>query len=320
MPEEAAQPQFKPLLTVERQIIHMKTKGITFDLVSEEDAAAYLRDRCQFFRVYAYRKSFEKHVGGKRDGQYVNLDFGHLKLLSSLDRRLRDALLPMTLDVEHFAKVRLLAAAENHDEDGYSAMRDYLASVSRRQRSYLDAELDRREDDPYVGDVVRKYRCGMPLWAFCEVVSFGAFLGVLRFCADRWGDRELLDLHYHLKWVKSIRNACAHGSCVVNDLSERPPGRWRAPDVVTRALAACGVPRRLRAKRLRSPRMAQMCTLLYLYGRIVPDGAVRADRKRALDDLFGYLDGEGSILPQESPVAASLAFAEHLTHGVGLLD
>lgn len=308
------------MLTVEQQIAHMKSKGITFGLVSEEEAAAHLRKKCQFFRVYAYRKIFEKRIGGNRDGQYVGLDFGHLRVLSSLDRKLRDALLPMALDLEHFAKVRLLATAEGHDEDGYAVMRDYMASIADRQRAYLEGELDRREDDPYAGDVVYKYRYDMPLWAFCEIVSFGAFLGILRFCADRWGDHELSDLHYHLKWVKSIRNASAHGSCVVNDLSEHPSRRWRAPDAVTRALASCGVPKRLRAKRLGSPRMAQMCTLLYLYDLIVPEGTVRADRARLLADLFGYLHGEGSCLPCENPAVASLAFAERLTRGLGLLD
>ena len=316
----ASERHSKPMLTVEQQIAHMKSKGITFGLVSEEEAAAHLRKKCQFFRVYAYRKIFEKRIGGNRDGQYVGLDFGHLRVLSSLDRRLRDALLPMALDLEHFAKVRLLATAEGHDEDGYAVMRDYMASITDRQRAYLEGELDRREDDPYAGDVVYRYRYDMPLWAFCEIVSFGAFLGILRFCADRWGDHELSDLHYHLKWVKSIRNASAHGSCVVNDLSEHPSRRWRAPDAVTRALASCGVPKRLRAKRLGSPRMAQMCTLLYLYDLIVPEGTVRADRARLLADLFGYLHGEGSCLPCENPAVASLAFAERLTRGLGLLD
>ena len=105
----ASERHSKPMLTVEQQIAHMKSKGITFGLVSEEEAAAHLRKKCQFFRVYAYRKIFEKRIGGNRDGQYVGLDFGHLRVLSSLDRKLRDALLPMALDLEHFAKVRLLA-------------------------------------------------------------------------------------------------------------------------------------------------------------------------------------------------------------------
>lgn len=98
---------------------------------------------------------------------------------------LRDLHLVMTLDVEHFAKVRLLALAEDHGEDGYGVLRDYLASASRNQRSYIQSEIDRREGSPYSGDMVRKYRDDMPLWAFCEVVSFGVFLGVMKFCVER---------------------------------------------------------------------------------------------------------------------------------------
>ena len=131
----AAEAHPKPMLNVDQQIAHMKAKGITFDLVSEAEAAAHLRTKCQFFRVYAYRRNFDRHVGGDRDGQYVGLDFGHLRVLSNLDRKLRDTLLPMALDLEHFAKVRLLAAAEDAGEDGYAVMRGYMASVTDRQRS-----------------------------------------------------------------------------------------------------------------------------------------------------------------------------------------
>lgn len=211
--ESAPEQHAKPLLTVEQQITHMKSKGITFELCSEEDAAEHLRAKCQFFRIYSYRKLFERRVGGSRDGQYVNLDFGYLKTLSNIDRTLRDTLLPMTLDVEHFAKVRLLAAAEGRAEDGYAVMRDYLASLPADQRGYADSELDRRERDPYVGAVIRKYRDDMPIWAFCEVVPFGMFSGLVKYCADRWGDDELGKTHYLLKCVRSVRNACAHNLC-----------------------------------------------------------------------------------------------------------
>lgn len=53
----------KPPLTVEQQLVHLKAKGVTFDLCNEEEAATYLSDKCQFFRVIAYRKLFDKHVG-----------------------------------------------------------------------------------------------------------------------------------------------------------------------------------------------------------------------------------------------------------------
>ncbi len=78
------------MLTVEQQIAHMKSKGIAFKLVSEEEAAAHLR-------------------------------------------------------------------------------------------SYIDSELDRREHDPYVGAIIRKYRHDMPMWVFCELMLIGAGLRE-RFC------------------------------------------------------------------------------------------------------------------------------------------
>ena len=46
---------------------------------------------------------------------------------------LRYTLLPMTLDIEHFAKVKLMReVTERADEDGYSIVADYLESLSER--------------------------------------------------------------------------------------------------------------------------------------------------------------------------------------------
>ena len=98
----------KPILTIEQQIEHLKQKGVAFELCSEEEAADYLRDKCNFFKLASYRKLFSKYEGGPRDGRYVDLDFGQLRLLAALDQELRHALLGMTLDIEHFQKATLL--------------------------------------------------------------------------------------------------------------------------------------------------------------------------------------------------------------------
>lgn len=65
----------KPILTIEQQIEHLKQKGVAFELCSEEEAADYLRDKCNFFKLASYRKLFSKYEGGPRDGRYVDLDF-----------------------------------------------------------------------------------------------------------------------------------------------------------------------------------------------------------------------------------------------------
>lgn len=312
-----AEPHVKPLLTVDQQIAHMKAKGITFKLCSEDEAKAHLRAKCQFFRVYAYRKLFPKHVGGPRDGQYVNLDFGHLKTLSNLDRMLRDVLLLMALDVEHFAKVRLLAAAEDHGEDGYALMRDYCESLSDNERFRIEGEFKRRRNDPYTGGVVKKNFEDMPVWAFCEVVPFGVFADLVRFCADRWGDERLRCAHYLYKDARQIRNAGAHGACILNDIaSAGVPAR--PPAALVNAIASYGIPKRLRSKWLHERRMVQMCSLVYLYAATVPEGSVRTDRKRELYDLFKAAKASG--LPIESPAIAALRFLYRLTNAVGLLS
>ena len=41
----------KPILTIEQQIEHLKQKGVAFELCSEEEAADYLRDKCNFFTL-----------------------------------------------------------------------------------------------------------------------------------------------------------------------------------------------------------------------------------------------------------------------------
>ena len=131
----------KPILTIEQQIEHLKQKGVAFELCSEEEAADYLRDKCNFFKLASYRKLFSKYEGGPRDGRYVDLDFGQLRLLAALDQELRHALLGMTLDIEHFQKVTLLREMEDRGEDGYAIVADYMASLTAANREYRLREL-----------------------------------------------------------------------------------------------------------------------------------------------------------------------------------
>lgn len=316
--EQACDKVVKPLLSVEQQIAHMKSKGIAFELCPEEEATAHLRDKCQFFRIYAYRRMFDKYVGGDRDGQYIGLDFEHLRVLSNIDGRFRDVLLPMTLDVEHFAKVRLIAAAESAGDDGHAIMRDYLDSRGDGSRKSIQRELEKRANDAYAGAVVRKYRNDMTIWAFSEVVPFGTFLDLLKFCADKWEDHELRGLHYLLKYVRFLRNCCAHGACILNDFFE-PAEPFRAPVQVVKALASCGIAKHARSKWMKSVRMVQVCSLIYLYGCAVPEGLARSDRQRSLGEFFAYGDRKASLFADENPAVAVLSFTRKLTVGLGLL-
>ena len=99
----------------------------------------------------------------------------------------------------------------------------------------------------------------MPLWVIIEVVSFGTFLDILKYCAEHWGDTDLRRTHYLLKKAKSVRNFCAHGLCALNDLTGDSPQRERTPVALAKAMADRGIPKRLRSKRLASLRTVQIC-------------------------------------------------------------
>ena len=266
----------KPILTIEQQIMHLKQRGVSFELCAEAEAARILAGQDHYLRLAAYRVLFPKRVGGPRDGQYAGLDFGHLVDLAAIDRELRGFLLPLTLDVENSAKTRLIERiTEKPGEDGYSILSDYLAALNHGDRNRREGELRRLQNDADLGPLVSRYPIGeMPAWVFLELSSFGVFAVFAvfyLFCANRWGDSRMRDEHYMLRRANSLRNAAAHSSAIVNGLGSplsAPQLRYPAP--LTAALGEIGMSKRLRRSKMRNPRILQMAVLAYAYSRFVP--------------------------------------------------
>ena len=138
--------------------------------------------------------------------------------LSIVDVLLRYEMLPLTLDVERFAKVKPLKRIETGG--GYVVVSDYISSCDGTKpdgtpRNSLKDEILRAKNSPYTGGLIAKYNdFGFPAWAFIEVISFGLFLYFYKYCANRFVDREMLKRFYILQAVKLLRNACAHNSCI----------------------------------------------------------------------------------------------------------
>lgn len=310
----------KPMLTTTGQIERLKAKGVKFEACNEHDAKIYMEQKCYPFKALSYRKHFDKHVGGEKDGQYVDLDFEQLRLMSQLDQKLREVVLDMSLDIEHFMRTELLSKAMEAQEDGYSILSDYLDSLPNRSQTHLERELETRTRDEYTGAMLEKYKENMPIWVFLSTISFGSFIGFTRYCAERWNDRPLLRRHYLLKHVKSIRNSSAHGSCILNDLSKKPGGSTKVGTVVTNAMSRGGISKRERQARLANPRMQQISTMLFLYAEIVPAGATRETRVNQLTSLYGFSNIVSRSMPETSPAIASIRFMERLTRVFGLIE
>lgn len=262
----------KRRLDVAAQIQHLQTKGVRFSLMSEHTAQDYLLHQNNYFRLAAYRKNFQKHPGGARAGQYVQLEFAYLVDLAAIDRLLQDVILGMVLDVERYARFEILRMVDLHAEDGYGIVHDFTASLSNKERAILAGEIARNRTNTYCGDIVRKYESDFPVWVFVEVLSFGKLIELYRFCAERFANKEMQQRFYLLLMCKTLRNAAAHNSCILNDLSGRAT-RLRTNQYVVQALAKIPtLTKGVRVNKMKNERIQQLVTLLYTYQAMTGHG------------------------------------------------
>lgn len=310
----------KPWLTPAQQVRQLKDKGVRFVLMSEADAETYLRENNNYFRLRSYRVGFPKHVGGMNDGKYTNLDFAMLVDLAIIDMYLRNELLPMTLDIEHFCKVRLLNAMEAHHEDGYQIVQDFMAGEdyvdqSGSSRNRILDEIDHGLSSPYTHGLIQRHPAGdWPAWEFLEVIPFGRFIQFWRFCADRYADRSMREDYYMLHDVKGLRNGCAHNNCIINDMGAGTP-RHRANNQVSRGLGAIGVGQAMRRTKLSNERFIQIATTLFVHQRVASPG-VREKRGARLREVVQRMNRNRHYYTQlVSPADSGLTFIAKMVDG-----
>lgn len=276
----------KPKLIAEDQVIHLAQKGVKFSTISQKDALEYLIINSNYFKLTSYRKNFEKHITGPDAGKYLDLEFALLKDLAIIDMRLRYTLIHMALDIEHFSKVQLLRKIELAlNEDGYSLVTDFIASLEARQKSYLESEISRNKKSPYCRAIISKYDGSYPIWAFVEIIPFGRLLSLYLFCADRFDDKSLRDQHYLLLGVVQLRNAVAHNNCIINDLSPNTT-EHDTRNAVNIALGEIkGISKTTRQRKMSNVRVQQIVTLLFVHKVLVTSEGVHKNRAESLHRL-----------------------------------
>lgn len=277
----------KPWLNPQEQVEHLKSKGVRFNLISENEAIEYLSKNSNYFRLKSYRTGFPKVNEGPRKGEYANLDFKMLIDLSIVDMLLRYEMLPMTLDIEHFAKVSLLQTIEAEGEDGYEIVSDYLkyydtSGENGQKTNVVKREIQHGESSPYVAGIIRKYPDhNYPVWAFLELITFGRFVNFYKFCAIRFSNKTMLDRFYLLQCVKRLRNACAHNNCILNELASGTP-MYRANHCVSQALSQIReIGASQRKAKMKNDRLQQIATTLYVH-RIIVSKGVHDNRAESL--------------------------------------
>lgn len=276
-----------PTLNPKDQVSYLASRGISFELFDQERAMQYLRNTNGFMRTAAYKSLFPKLRHADGTSSYINLDFAQLVDLTEIDHQLRLCFLPLALDVEYAAKLHLLYLANKKHEDAFGLVKDYISSLSAGKQERLSAELENRrgDNDVYSGMLIDKYVGDMPLWVMAEVLDFGDFLELGHFCARRWHLDDLSALLYLLKDTKNLRNACAHGSTIINGIA-KGKAKYETPEVLTQALWASRVASKDEIGRwTNNPRTLELLAALWCSRELVHDDDRRAFARSNLEQL-----------------------------------
>lgn len=189
----------------------------------------------------------------------------------------RQALLPMTIDVEHFAKMDLLSWIEDHSGDGCELVHSFLEAKTHINPQgepvcrILD-EINRGNAGVYTDKMIERYRDDeMPVWVFLELIPFGTFCQFWKHCSWEGGDKSMEGRYYLLQDVKNLRNACGHNNCILNGL-ESGTAKHRASREVINAVRDAGVAEVMRKSKLSNGRIQHITSALYLHHMVASDG------------------------------------------------
>ena len=218
---------YEEFLNLDQQIDLLKSLGISFRLnYSEDEAKAYLRTSNSFFRISSYCDSFEHRRNADGTCTFENLDFQHLVDLSTIDFHLREQLLHIVIHIEHHLKLKLKDLLRRYDVDPCAIVKQF--SNSGLLHRPLDHLISRASSSDYSRDIYAETAPNVPVWVMLDLLQLGelnSFVAFLRH-QDRYKFSEhekitLADLDFELNSVRSLRNAAAHNSGVLNGLLQK---------------------------------------------------------------------------------------------------
>lgn len=204
-----------------------KENGVQFNLISETDAIPYLEERNYYYKFACYRKNF----GRNKKNKYIDLDFQYLISLSKVDKELRYILLQMTLEIEHFLKVKILNnISYNIQVDGYEIVNDYISSYNAKNSKEISIDLliERGKSQSSVNHGIytkvianKKY---IAIWQLIEIMQMHELQYFFEYYYTRFQQPSINTKAYTSLIISSryIRNAAAHNSPLLVNLAACP--------------------------------------------------------------------------------------------------
>ena len=275
----------KSFLCPDDLILHMKTKGIKFNIVSCEEAKTFMENNNYYMKLASYRFNYEKFpVGHKNEGQYHNLEFAYLQELSTIDMYLRYIILDMCLDIEHALKVKLLKHAENNQkEDGYNIIRLFVNDNDGKNERIIK-KIKGHNSSEYCKNLINKYHSYYPIWVFVELISFGDLTYLCEFY-NKTHNYEIINNKF-LNTIRDMRNASAHSNCMINMLFDELEGNQIDARIIQYVKSIKTIGSQARSTNLKYRVVYDFITLIYVYDNVISSENMKTKRYSQLKDLF----------------------------------
>lgn len=197
------------LLSYQDMIIHLKNKGVKFDIIDEPQAKKILIEKNYYYKLTAYKKNFFKDVSNNK---YLGLDFAYLVDLASIDMRLRYYILELSLDVEHSIKTTLLHLITNNpDEDGYSIVGEF----KNKYPSNYDYIMKNLSKSRYLKRMYSKSNNNIPIWVLIELMNFSSLINLIDLYCLKYNSARLSKAKALMRYARHPRNSCAHSNIIL---------------------------------------------------------------------------------------------------------
>ena len=270
-----------PKLTVPQIIEYCKNDlGLTFNLMDEDTAAEFLRTHNYFFRLKQYAGICKEQT---KSGKYIGLDFGHLVELSTIDMFLRKLLLKMTIDLEHYLKVKIVNdCQENPADDGYSVVDSFLEKNPTIKMSIIKTS----KLVGYNGFSIEKYLESPAVWNFIEMIGFFDFIKFYSYYYDYFH----LQCKYtrHFDAVRRLRNAAAHNVCLLYNFNPVQNFSYDMDTSFELLGAKLGIGQGTIASCMKVPLLNDFAVMLSVYTQLVTSEKVR---QKTLEEMKFFFDG-----------------------------
>ena len=279
----------KPKLTINEQIVDMKKKNITFNIVNEQEAKNFLSHNNYYYKIKSYLRVFDKYGTGEKKGLYYNVDFAYIKELSTLDMHFRRKIIGISLDIEHLLKVKMLNdIARNHEEDGYTIAQQFIKAhpdvFDRIKEKALNSACEK---------IVEKNSGNFSAWHLAEILSFGDFIKFYKtyYSTYSYMYNKNETMENNLMEVKFLRNAAAHNNCLLNTLRDNKYEGFSLNNPVYDAIDKLKlVSTNTLNKKMGNRVIHDFIVMLFVFHTLTKDKNYANIRKHTFNDLKSFLE------------------------------